>query len=76
MQDQPFQLSFNVSLKGEFRGSRVTADGDRLRRQIRCIGGGRSVRCTNQMSKSEFPNLVVECYMPGKIGGFPNKVSN
>jgi hypothetical protein len=26
-QDQPFQLSFNVSLKIDFLGSRVTSDG-------------------------------------------------
>jgi hypothetical protein len=26
-QDQPFQLSFNASLKVDFQGSRVTSDG-------------------------------------------------
>ena len=26
-QDQPFQLSFNASLKIDFQGSRVTSDG-------------------------------------------------
>ena len=26
-QDQPFQLSFNSSLKVDFQGSRVTSDG-------------------------------------------------
>ena len=27
-QNQPFQLSFNASLKADFQGSRVTSDGD------------------------------------------------
>jgi hypothetical protein len=28
IQDRPFQLSFNTSLKVDFQGSRVTSDGD------------------------------------------------
>ena len=28
--NQPFQLSFNTSLKGDFQGSRVTSDGGQI----------------------------------------------
>ena len=30
-QDQPFQLSFNASLKIDFQGSRATSDGGLIR---------------------------------------------
>ena len=41
-QDQPFQLSFNASLRAGFQGSRVTSDGGLImvRELDGCLGWG------------------------------------